>query len=92
MTNTAGDDGTRTYRTREAVVVFSDPHALEAAVDELEISGFDRAAVSVLATDEKIKERVGRLYRSATEAADAGRAPQAAFVSTDSRAKGRRRL
>jgi hypothetical protein len=34
-----------TYRTREAVGVFDDPDAVDAVVNELEISGFDRASV-----------------------------------------------
>jgi hypothetical protein len=40
-------------RAREAVGVFQNPDALEAAVDALEVSRFDRAAISVLATGRK---------------------------------------
>lgn len=78
------DEGTWIYRAREAVGVFDDGDALEAAVDELEIAGFNRAAVSVLATDEKVKERIRRVHRTATEAEDDARAPQSAFISKDS--------
>jgi hypothetical protein len=56
--------GNYDYSVREAVGVFADPAALERAVDELEIASFDRAALSVLATDETIKDRVGHLYRN----------------------------
>ena len=35
------------YQSREAVAVFADSDALEAAVTALEIAGFDRAAISV---------------------------------------------
>jgi hypothetical protein len=87
MTDTAPDGGTWTYCAREAVGVFADPDKLEAAVDELERCGFDRAALSVLASDTMIKERVGHLYRSAAEAADDPHAPQAAFMSRHSRAE-----
>jgi outer membrane lipoprotein SlyB len=84
MTKTAS----LTYRAKEAVGVFSDPNALEAAVDELEVSGFDRAAVSVLATDARAKDQVDRFYRTVREVEDSGRVPQAAFVSRDSRTEG----
>ena len=88
MTETASEEMTALYRAREAVGVFAEPDALEAAVDELEISGFDRAGISVLAGDQKVIERVGHLYRSAAEAMDDPRAPQAAFISRDSLAEG----
>ena len=42
MTETAPDEVTTLYRAREAVGVFADPDALEAAVDELEIAGLVR--------------------------------------------------
>ncbi len=88
MTETTSSTGTWNYRARETVGVFADPEALEAAVDELEVSGFDRAALSVLASDDKVKERLGRLYRAVAEIEDDPRAPQAAFVSKDSRVGG----
>lgn len=75
----------RTYRAREAVGVFSDANALEAAVDELEVSGFDRAAISVLATDAKMKDDVDRFYRTVKEVEDSGGVSRQAFVSRDSR-------
>lgn len=77
--------GRSTYRVREAVGVFDDPDALEAAVDELEEAGFDRAAFSVLGGPDDIKERIGHLYRTVAEIEDEGRTPQAAFVSKDER-------
>lgn len=73
---------------KEAVGVFSDSKALEAAVDELEVSGFDRAAVSVLATDTNATELVERFYRTVRDIEDSGRAPSSAFVSSDSRTEG----
>jgi hypothetical protein len=80
--------GTVNYSVREAVGVFSDFDALEAAVDELEVSGFDRAAISVLASDEKIKERMDGLYPTLLEIEDDRRAPGAAFAEKDSRVEG----
>jgi VIT1/CCC1 family predicted Fe2+/Mn2+ transporter len=89
MTEKGIGTATWTYRARETVGVFADPDALEAAVDALERAGFDRAAISVLASEETVRERVGHLYRSAAEAADDSRAPQAAFVSRHSRVEGK---
>ena len=80
MTEMNVDEGTA-YSAKEAVGVFPDPDSLERAVDELEIAGFDRAVISVLASDAKVKECLGRLYRSTAEAADDARAPRAAAIA-----------
>jgi hypothetical protein len=84
----AGAAAPETDDAREAVAVFPDSDALEAAIDALEVSGFDRAAISVLATDEKAREQVARFYRTIKEAEDGERTPRAAFVSKDSRTEG----
>ncbi|MCW6511771.1 hypothetical protein [Lichenifustis flavocetrariae] len=89
MAETKPDEGTEGYAAREVVGVFDTPEALEAAVDRLQISGFDRAAISVLASDKIVKERLGRLYDSVAEIVDDPRAPLAAFVSQDSRMEGK---
>jgi hypothetical protein len=76
------------YMTREAIGVFSDPDALEAAVDELEISGFDQAGISVLAADDDVVKRHGRRYQSVEEMEDDPSAPQTGFISKTSRVEG----
>jgi hypothetical protein len=81
-------NGEESRHVREAVGVFGNPDALEAAVDRLEISGFSRADISVLASDTTVRERRGRLYRSVDEIVDDPRAPLATFVSKDSRVEG----
>jgi hypothetical protein len=88
MAENMSDDGTLSDSHREAVGDFDNADALEAAVDKLEISGFDRAAISVLASDKTVKDRLGRLYRSVAEIVDDPRAPLAAFVSRGSRVEG----
>jgi hypothetical protein len=80
--------GSYSYSVREAVGVFSAPEALERAVDELEVSGFDRAALSILASEETIKDRVGHLYRNIAEIVDGRRVPRRALVESDSRMEG----
>lgn len=84
MTYTDENNG----KVKEAVGVFRDAKALEAAVDELEVSGFDRAALSVLATDPKAKEQVERFYRTIRDIEDGKGAPYGSFVSSDSRTEG----
>lgn len=76
------------YPMREAVAVFADADAWEAAVVDLETSGFDRAGISVLGSSKAIRARVGHLYASVVEAEDDARAPRAAFVSRESRLEG----
>jgi hypothetical protein len=69
---------------REAVGVFDSAAALEAAIDELESSGFDRNEISLLAAQETIEEKLGHRYRRVAELEDDGSVPRAAFVSTES--------
>jgi hypothetical protein len=76
------------YGSKEVVAVFDDADALETAVNELETSGFDRAATSVLATSAKAERRIESLYRTAREIEDSGDAPRGAFVSRHSRTEG----
>ena len=82
------EDTLGNYRVREAVGAFPDLASMEKAVDELEIAGFDRAAVSVLALEPRHGERLTKLYRTLREIEDDGRAPRQAFVSSDARTEG----
>ena len=88
MVDTLEDHGTESDFARQAVGVFGNADLLEAAVDELEISGFNRAAISVLASDKTVKDRLGRLYRSVAEIMDDPRAPLTPYTSSDSRVVG----
>ena len=51
----------------EAVAVFHDADGLQAAIDELLVSGFDHAELSVLANEKAIVDKLGRRYASTTE-------------------------
>jgi hypothetical protein len=79
--------GSRIIVAREAVGVFANPENLEAAVDELEISGFDRAAISLLGLEGEAKARIEAFYRKAEDIEDRD-VPHAAFTSSDSRVEG----
>lgn len=77
------------YRVREAVGIFQHLDSLESTVDELENSGFDGAAISILATDVKAKERLDHLYRRLDDVEDNDRALQTAPISRDDRMEGK---
>ena len=67
---------------REVVAILHSPEDLEAAIDELLRSGFDRAEISLLAGEHAVEEKMHHRYKRAPALADDPRAPRAAFVST----------
>ena len=68
---------------REAVAVFETVEALQAAIDELESSGFDRAELSLLASERTVEEKLGHIYKRAEELEDNPDVPTIAYVSTE---------
>ena len=68
----------------EAVAVFEDAETLQAAIDELQSSGFDRAELSLLAGETAVQEKLGHAYKKAEELEDDASVPRAAYVSTES--------
>jgi hypothetical protein len=69
---------------REAVGVFHSAETMQAAIDELLASGFDRAELSLLAAEETVVEKLGLNYRKVTALEDAAEAPRTAWISTES--------
>jgi hypothetical protein len=69
---------------REAVGYFETVEALEAAIDELESSGFDRAEISVLASEQTVDEKLGHSYRKVSELEDDPTVPRTFYVSRES--------
>jgi len=69
---------------REAVAVFRDVAELEAVIDELEESGFDRAEISLLANERAVEEKLGHYYDKPAEIEDDPEAPRVAYVSKES--------
>lgn len=68
---------------REAVGIFHDPLDLQAAIDDLLSSGFDRAELSLLASEHAIQEKLGHRYEKISTFADDATIPRTAFVSTE---------
>jgi len=67
---------------REAVGALHTAEAVEAAVEDLERHGFDRAQISLLASDAAIEEKLGRHYSRIADLEDNDETPRSAFVST----------
>ena len=89
MNGTSDKSGTMHYAAREVVGVFPTASTLEAAVEQLEIAGVNRAAISVLGVDAQRSGRIDAIYRSAESIEDDPAVRQAAFVSQESRTEGK---
>jgi hypothetical protein len=63
----------------EAVAVFDDVRALDAAVDELRQAGFGRNDISLLATEDAVARKLGHRYERVEELEDDPRAPRTAY-------------
>jgi len=83
-----GDETTKTYSVREVVATFDSADALEQAVKNLQISGIDRADISLLSTEQTVTEKLGRHYKKVQELEDDPSTPQAAFVGSSDIAEG----
>lgn len=79
----APHDTDRTRRLREVVGVFHDVDTLEAAIDELQSAGFDRARLSLIADAETVDEALGHHYATPSDVADDPRAPRVSYVTRD---------
>ena len=89
MTETGKEASASTVTIREAVGVFHDWSSLQATVDELQISGFDRAEISLLAGENAVEEKLGHVYQKVGELEDDPKVPRAAFVGRDSMVEAR---
>jgi hypothetical protein len=70
---------------REVVAAFGNAAALDNAVFDLETHGFDRAAFSVLATEDTVARELGHRYRQVREVEDDPLVPRETFFSKMSR-------
>src|SRR5205807_1274853 len=68
---------------REAVGVFDRSEDLQDAIDELLSSGFDRAELSLLASEHAVEEKLGHRYEKVAALADDPTVPRAAYVSIE---------
>lgn len=75
---------TGTAVIREAVGVFKTADALQDAIDDLMSAGFDRADLSLLASEHAVEEKLGHKYRKVAELEDDPVVPRTCYVSTES--------
>ena len=68
---------------REVVGVFHDEQALEAAIDDLLEHGFDRADVSLLASEKAVVEKLGHAYEKVSDLEDDVSAARVAYVAKE---------
>jgi hypothetical protein len=69
----------------ETVAVFEAATDFEDAIDELMCSGFDRADLSVVASDKRVEEKLGHIYRTVAELEDDGTVPhRSSYVAPES--------
>ena len=73
-----------TTTIREAVGVFHSAEDMEAAIEDLQENGFDRAEISLLASQDSVRAKLGHLYKDVSELEDDADVPRTAFVSTES--------
>jgi hypothetical protein len=74
---------------REAVGVFHQLAPYQAAIDELFGAGFDRADLSLLASQKAVEEKLGHAYTKVSELEDDDTVPRAAYVGDHSIAEAR---
>jgi hypothetical protein len=84
----AQDTGMTRYEAREVVGLFAKPVDLQAAVDQLEMGGFDRAQISVLGKRTHVTDHFKHLFGGSSQSLeDDKNAPQAAAPDDDSRSE-----
>lgn len=73
-----------TMQLREAVGYFASGKNLEAAIDELLRSGFNRAEISLLASEKAVEKELGHKYQKVSELEDDASVPRTFYVPTES--------
>jgi hypothetical protein len=66
-------------QVREAVAVFDDADTMQDAIDDLLSSGFDRAELSLLASEETVDEKLGHKYQKVAELEDDAAVPRTRY-------------
>ena len=78
-------DGTAGNDQREIIGLFHDERAMQTAVDDLFIAGFDRSSCSLLADPQVVEKHLGHGYETTAELGDEPAAPRIHYVGRDSR-------
>lgn len=76
----------------EAVAVFHDVSALDAAVEELRAAGFAKDDISLLSSEDAVAEKLGHRYERVEELEDDPKAPRVAYRTRTSLGESEDRL
>lgn len=79
----------REERVAEMVALFADPHALEAAVQDLLTHGIDHGDISILGREKVVRERLGHRLDDSVAGADQPGLPRRGWIEPESRMQGR---
>lgn len=72
-----------TTKAREVAGVFHTRAALESAVEDLLLSGFDRADVDLMASRDAVRKKLGGIYVPAEELPDIPGVPRQAYIARE---------
>jgi hypothetical protein len=78
------DQGDRRIATPETVGVFDSADALYAAIDELQMHGFNRSELCMLAGESAVEEKLGDAFWRAEDLEDEPDAPRQPYFSEES--------
>lgn len=85
LSKTENSDG---VTTREAVALFHDVKSFEESIDDLQSSGFDRAEISLLASEDAVVNKLGHYYTRVENLEDNDAAPRTVYVGREGVAQG----
>ncbi len=71
-------------QVREAVGVFDSAETMQEAIDDLLSAGFDRAELSLLASEDAVEAELGHRYEKVEQVEDDGDVPRTAYVAPES--------
>lgn len=80
------------YKAREAVAVFDDHDGLVAAIEDLELAGFDRAQINLISSWKGVERRLGRTVADVRELEHEARIPLGTWVDRHELAEGKAAL
>jgi hypothetical protein len=72
----SADDAIERTKAREVAAIFHSRGALDAAIDALLLSGFDRADIDIIADRDEVQRAIGPVHVAPEELADVSRVPR----------------
>lgn len=72
------------HELREVVGVFDAIDRLQSAIDDLLVGGFDRSEISLLAEEDKVRQKLGDKEVRADELEDSPAAPRTPYIDSES--------